>query len=352
LKGLILTAKEAQMEPDGVALYGQMLKSRRFEEAVSQLWQEGHISAEMHLNIGEEGIIAGVVDHLIEGDAMALDHRGTAPLVMRGADLVSLLKEFMGDEDGLCRGMGGHMHLFAPELLAASSGIVGASGPAACGFAFANQHLRPNNVAVAFFGEAAMNQGMLMESINLAAAWSLPVLFVCKDNEMGLTTPSKKVTGGDLCVRARGLGAHAVSVDGADVYAVWHEARKAVQRARQGKGPTFLHATCVRPDGHLLGDPLLRMVRNPVDELGSRVGPLAKAATTGEGSFGSRAASLGSLMGMLGKARKMQKPGRHDPLRRQRKRLSTAELSAVEDSIDEEVASAVRAATRGREARA
>lgn len=340
------------MEPDGVALYSQMLKSRRFEEAVSKLWQEGQISGEMHLSIGEEGIVAGVVDQLIEGDAMALDYRGTAPLVMRGADLVSLLKEFMGDEDGLCRGMGGHMHLFAPELLTASSGIVGASGPAACGFAFANQHLRPNNVAVAFFGEATMNQGMLMESINLAAVWSLPVLFVCKDNGMGVTTPSRKVTGGDLCVRARGLGAHAVSVDGADVDAVWHEARKAVKRARGGKGPTFLHATCVRPSGHLLGDPLLRMVRNPVDELGSRVGPLAKAATTGEGSFRSRTASLGSLMGMLGNVRKMRKPGRHDPLQRQRKRLSSAELSAVEDSIDQEVGSAVRAATRGRDARA
>ena len=339
------------MEPDGVALYSQMLKSRRFEEAVSQLWEEGHISAEMHLNIGEEGIIAGVVDHLIDGDAMALDHRGTAPLVMRGADLVSLLKEFMGEEDGLCRGMGGHMHLFAPELLAASSGIVGASGPAACGFAFANQHLRPDNVAVAFFGEAAMNQGMLMESINLAAAWSLPVIFVCKDNGMGITTPSKKTTGGDLCTRARGLGAVAVPVDGADVHTVWHEARKAVERARGGKGPTFLLATCVRPKGHFLGDPLLRIVHKPVDELKSKVGPLMKAATSGGSSLGNRAASLGSIVEILGRAGKMRKLGRHDPLTKQGKRLSSSDRSSVEVAIEEEVTSAVRTATRGMEAR-
>jgi TPP-dependent pyruvate/acetoin dehydrogenase alpha subunit len=335
------------MEPDGVALYSQMLKSRLFEEAVTQLWNDGHISAEMHLNMGEEGIVAGVVDHLTDGDAMALDHRGTSPLVMRGADLVSLLREFMGEEDGLCQGMGGHMHLFAPELLAASSGIVGASGPAACGFALAHQHLRRGKVAVAFFGEAAMNQGMLMESINLAAAWSLPVLFVCKDNGMGITTPSKKVTGGDLCARARGLGAHAVSVDGSDVNAVWKEAKKGVDRARRGQGPTFLHATCQRPEGHFLGDPLLRIVRKPVDELKSKVGPLVKAATSGAGaSVGGRAASLGSIVNMLGRAGKMRKLGRHDPLHKQAKRLANEERQRVDEAIHEEVAAAVRTATQ------
>ena len=338
------------MEPNGVALYSQMLRSRLFEEGVTELWREGHISAEMHLNIGEEGIIAGVVDHLLDGDAMALDHRGTSPLVMRGVDLVSLLKEFMGEHHGLCHGMGGHMHLFAPELLAASSGIVGASGPGACGFALANQHLRRGKIAVAFFGEAAMNQGMLMESINLAAVWSLPVLFVCKDNGMGITTPSKKVTGGDLCTRAQGLGAHAVSVDGSDVGAVWHEAKEAVDRARNGEGPSFLHATCRRPEGHFLGDPLLRIVRRPVDELKSKMGPLVKAATSGGASVGSRAASLGSIVDMLRRAGQMRKLGRHDPLQRQAKRLSDAERQRVETAVEEEVAAAVRTAMQSTEA--
>ncbi len=338
------------MEPDGVALYGHMLKSRRFEEAVTQLWQEGRISAEMHLNIGEEAIIAGVVDHLTDGDALALDHRGTAPLVMRGIDLTLLLRELMGEPDGLCGGMGGHMHLFAPDLLAASSGIVGASGPGACGFALANQHLRPGKVAVAFFGEAAMNQGMLMESINLAAAWSLPVIFVCKDNGMGITTPSKKVTGGDLCDRARGLGAHAVSVDGTDAATVWSQAKKAIDRARKGEGPTFLHATCRRPEGHFLGDPLLRIVRKPVDELKNRVGPLMKAATSGGASLGSRAASLGSIVDILGRAGKMRKLGRHDPIAKQAKRLASAERQEVEAAIEKEVGAAVRSATQVEEA--
>ncbi|MDH3725918.1 MAG: thiamine pyrophosphate-dependent dehydrogenase E1 component subunit alpha [Myxococcales bacterium] len=342
------------MQPNAEALYRQMYKSRRFEEAVTALWNDGHISAEMHLNEGEEAIVAGVLDHVTDGDALALEHRGTAPMVMRGVDLAVLIKEFMGLEDGLCRGMGGHMHLFSPDHLAASSGIVGASGPAACGFAFAAQHLRPSKAAVAFFGEGAMNQGMLMESINLAAAWSLPVIFVCKDNGMAITTPSNKVTAGDLLTRAEGLGAHAVSVDGTDVDEVWRAARDAFLRAREGNGPTFLHATCVRPEGHFLGDPLLRIVRRPVRELKSKVAPLMKAATTGGSSLSERAASLGSIMGMLGRAQKTQNQAASDPVERQRQRLSIsdADRDELEREVDGEVQAAVSSALRGQEARA
>jgi pyruvate dehydrogenase E1 component alpha subunit len=342
------------MQPSAEVLYRQMYKSRRFEEAVTQLWNDGRISAEMHLNKGEEAIIAGVLAHVTDGDALALEHRGTAPLVMRGVDLASLIKEFMGLEDGLCRGMGGHMHLFSPDHLAASSGIVGASGPAACGFAFAAQHLRPGKVAVAFFGEGAMNQGMLMESINLASAWSLPVIFVCKDNGMAITTPSNEVTGGDLLTRARGLGAHAVSVDGTDVDEVWRAAHEGFVRAREGGGPTFVHATCVHSDGHLLGDPLLRIVRKPVRELKSRVGPLMKAATTPGSSLSERAASLGSIVGMLGKVQKTQRQAESDPVERQRQRLSIsdAERDALERTVDDDVQAAVASALRSLEDRA
>ena len=103
--------------------------------AVAGLWQEGLISGEMHLGIGEEGINAGVLDHLGDGDAVALDHRGTAGMLLHGVDAAAIIKECMGIEDGLCGGMGGHMHMFSKDHLAASSGIVGSSGPAACGFA-------------------------------------------------------------------------------------------------------------------------------------------------------------------------------------------------------------------------
>src|SRR5512138_254956 len=152
------------MQPDLWSLYSLMYRSRKFEEAVRQIWKDGLISGEMHLAMGEEAIVAGIVSQLREGDAMALDHRGTPPMLMRGVDPVALLREFMGKPDGLCCGQGGHMHLFAPEVLAASSGIVGAAGPAAAGFALAAQVLRPGTVSIAFFGDGAANAGMLMES--------------------------------------------------------------------------------------------------------------------------------------------------------------------------------------------
>lgn len=158
-------------QPEGFnlwQLYEQMYRSRLFEEGVQALWEQGHISGEMHQGLGEEGVVAGIVCQLRDGDAMALDHRGTPPMLMRGVEPRLLLLEFLGRSDGLCQGMGGHMHLFAPELLVASSGIVGASGPAGAGFALAAQHLRPGRLAVSFFGEGAINQGMLLEAMNLA----------------------------------------------------------------------------------------------------------------------------------------------------------------------------------------
>ena len=209
------------MSIDLWSLYTLMLKSRLFEEIITQLWKDGLISGEMHLGTGEEAIIAGVLAHLGADDAMALDHRGTAALLMRGVDPILILRELLGKPNGLCGGMGGHMHLFSKSHLAASSGIVGAEGPTAAGFALAAQYLNPGAVTVAFFGEGAMNQGMLMESINLAATWQLPLVFVCKDDRWSITTQSDSVTGGDLNDRAEWLGVPGVCVDGRDVTEVW-----------------------------------------------------------------------------------------------------------------------------------
>jgi TPP-dependent pyruvate/acetoin dehydrogenase alpha subunit len=137
-------------------LYHQMYRSRIFEEAIARLWSEGLISGEMHLGIGEEAICAGVAAHLQDGDAVALDHRGTPPLVLRGTDLQPILYELLGSDKGLCAGHGGHMHLYDKERLMASSGIVGSSGPAAAGFALAAKYLRQGKIAVAYFGEGAL----------------------------------------------------------------------------------------------------------------------------------------------------------------------------------------------------
>jgi len=298
----------------------------------------------MHLGIGEEGIVAGVVDHLSDGDAIAADHRSTPPMVMHGVDPTAIVAECLGSEAGLGRGIGGHMHLMSKEHLAAASGIVGSSGPLACGFALAHQQLRPDRLAVAFFGEGAMNQGMLLESFNLAGAWKLPVLFICKDNGMAITTESEGVTSGNLVDRVRGFGIPAVEVNGADVEEVWRFAAESVSRARRGGGPGFILASCVRPEGHLLGDPLLRIVRQPVAELKDKLRPLIKSATSGQGAgLGGRAASLGSITQMLSKAATMR--GR-DPVRRLRKRLEIdrSEVERLEQEIEIQVQSAVGAA--------
>jgi acetoin:2,6-dichlorophenolindophenol oxidoreductase subunit alpha len=340
---------EKEMELDRVALYRKMLTCRRIEKAIARLWQEGRISGEMHLGIGEEGINAGVLDHLGDGDAVALDHRGTAGMVLRGVDPAAIVKECMGAADGLCGGMGGHMHLYSKEHLVASSGIVGAAGPTACGFAIAHQHLRPGKVAVAFFGEAAMNQGMLMESMNLAAVWELPVLFVCRDNGMAITTPSASVTGGDLEDRARALGVLAKSVDGADVETVWYAAGELIDRARGGRGPAFLRATCVRPEGHFLGDPLVRIARRPLAELKPRVGPLVSAATSTESaSMVKRAASLGRIASILGRVARTQFGYGQDPVLRLRRRLTIASgaLETLENEVEQLVKNAVGKALR------
>lgn len=330
--------------------YGQMLRSRLFEEAVAGLWREGAIPGEMHLGIGEEAVVAGVLAHLGDGDALALDHRGTAPLLMRGVDPVALLRELLGRPDGLCGGMGGHMHLFSKEKLAASSGIVGAAGPGAAGFALAGLHLRPETVAVAFFGDGALNQGMLMESMNLAVAWSLPVLFVCKDNGWAITTRSESVTGGTPEERARGFGLTAEVADGTDLGAVSEAASSLIARTRSGGGPGFLLARCSHPEGHFLGDPLLRIARHPVSELAEMTGPLLKSlGRRGGASLRERAGGLGKIVGVVLRAVREQVRGDTDPVAVARAPLATEpdgpeRLEKLEGSIVLEIAEVARTA--------
>ena len=313
------------------------------------LWQQGFISGEMHLGTGEEAIVAGVVDHLCEGDAMALDHRGTSPLLMRGVDPVLLVQELLGHSDGLCSGMGGHMHMFSPHWLAASSGIVGASGPAAIGFALAAIHLRPGTVSIAFFGEGAMNQGMMLEAMNLAVAWKLPVLFVCKDNQWAITTQSSLVTGGKLVDRAHGFGMPATEVDGSDVEEVWHATHEALERGRVGEGSTFLHAHCVHHQGHFLGDPLLRITHHPVKEMKKISGPLLQSVAKRKGaSIRARVESLRMIVALIGKSFKEQSLKHGDPLKHTRQKLKPARtrLQELEESIIEETQHAVEMALK------
>ena len=341
------------MPPHLFSLYAMMLHSRLFEEAVAQLWHSGVISGEMHLGTGEEAIAAGVVSQLQKGDALALDHRGTPPLLMHGVDPVLILRELLGLPEGLCGGQGGHMHLFSKEHLAASSGIVGASGPAGVGFALAAQYLRPGSIAVAFFGDGAINQGMLMESLNLASAWKLPLIFVCKDDRWSITTESRLMTGGTLAGRAHGFGIPYNEVDGRDVRLVWQAAQRAIQTARAGYGPTFLHAHCVHLEAHFLGYQLLRATRTPLKEI-----PKISAAMTGAflrpggGSLSERMVGVKTVVdSLLATLRDPRRKAENDPLVRTRALLTaeSARLQEIEarvaSQIDRALASALEEAS-------
>lgn len=317
-------------------LHATMARVRAVELAASDLWDQGLVSGELHTSIGEEGVAAGVVAHLRDGDAMAVDHRSTGPFVARGVPLEPLFRELVGDDGGLCGGWGGHMHLMSREHLAVADGIVGAEGPLACGFALAASQLRPGAVAVAFFGEGATNQGMLLEAFNLAVVWELPVLFVCKDSRWAITTRSRDVTGGDVRQRAAAFGLVTAHVDGSDVEAVWRSAGRLLEGARQGR-PAFLHVDVRRPDGHLRDDALVRTFRAPADQARELGGPLVAALRRpGRDGTGASAAGLGELarrFTMLAGDR--LRP--HDPLQRSRRRLGRERAIGMERDARAEV---------------
>jgi pyruvate dehydrogenase E1 component alpha subunit len=325
-----------------ISLYETMARIRATELLQNDLWRRGLISGEMHSGVGEEGIVAGIHAHLGSGDAVACDHRPTGPFVAAGVDVSALLLEMLGHEEGLNHGWAGHMHLMAPERLIAADGIVGSAGPAACGFALSGIYLRPGSVAVAYFGEGALNQGMLMESFNLAKTWGLPVLFVCKNNGWSITTRSGAVRSGGPLARAAAFGLHRDEVKGSDVTAVSRVAAKMINRVRRRREPAFLHARCIRPDGHFLGDPLLRVVGDPVAQAREIGGPLAAAARRPDGAGVidqmKAVADLGRRVGTaaLGQARQ----GPWDPVGRARRRLD----GEVADAIDDRVTAAVEGA--------
>jgi pyruvate dehydrogenase E1 component alpha subunit len=320
-------------EVDLWKLYRMMLRSRLFEDSVTDLWEKGKISGEMHLGTGEEAIIAGVVSQLEEGDAIAIDHRGTPPLIMRGIDPVLLLLEFLGHSQGLCAGQGGHMHLFSKKELVATSGIVGSSGPAATGFAIASKYKKKKNIAVAFFGEGALNQGMMLESMNLASAWNLPVLFVCKDNEWSITTISNNTTGGNLIERAKGFGIEGYEVNGTDVEAVWKLLSEIVPKMRENGSPQFIQARCVHLEGHLLGDLLVRVSRNP-KTLAEITEPLKEYAE-----------NLGEILSIVRKIGGQFKK-RMDPLVVIQKKLKNDadKLKQIEEEVSKEIEQIVKKA--------
>jgi pyruvate dehydrogenase E1 component alpha subunit len=240
-----------------LGLYRTMLTIRLFEQRVSREFRTGEIPGFVHMYVGEEAVAAGVCANLDERDYITSTHRGHGHCIAKGCDLRRMMAEIYGREDGLCKGRGGSMHIadFSRGMLGANA-IVGGGIALATGAALASQVRGSDEVAVAFFGDGAANQGVLHESLNLAAIWRLPALYVCENNGFAESTPAAYATSvPDVAARAAAYGIPGVIADGADAVAVYEAAREAVRRARAGEGPTLLEVKTYRFMGHFEGDP-------------------------------------------------------------------------------------------------
>jgi pyruvate dehydrogenase E1 component alpha subunit len=205
--------------------------------------------------VGEEAVAVGICEALRKDDYITSTHRGHGHCVAKGASPDRMFAELLGKEAGYCKGKGGSMHIADPATgnLGANAIVAGSTG-IATGAAFSAKHLRTGQIAVCFFGEGALGQGVLYEVMNLAALWKLPVIYVCENNLYTEYTHFTETTAGDILDRGRAFGVHAESVDGQDVRAVNEVASKLVERARRGEGPAFIVCNTYRYTGHHVGD--------------------------------------------------------------------------------------------------
>ncbi|MFH2068849.1 MAG: thiamine pyrophosphate-dependent dehydrogenase E1 component subunit alpha [Candidatus Omnitrophota bacterium] len=237
-------------------MYRVMVKIRQFEDTVYFLFLEGKLPGTVHLYQGEEAIAAGVCANLTKSDVVLSTHRADGHALAKGVSMKSCFAELFGKATGCCAGKGGAMHLgdisvgMLPAIAIVAGGI-----PVAAGCALSFKFRKKNNVAVSFFGEGATNEGVWHESLNMAAIWSLPVIFVCENNLYGASTHVTKVMKiKDVAERAAAYGMPGVVVDGNDAAAVYRAAAEAVNRARSGGGPTLLECKTYRRGGHSRGD--------------------------------------------------------------------------------------------------
>jgi acetoin:2,6-dichlorophenolindophenol oxidoreductase subunit alpha len=245
-----------------------MLRIRLFEETLADLYTRGLLVGVVHLSVGQEATAVGVCSALREGDQITSTHRGHHHMLARGLDPQRMIAEILGRSGGYCGGKGGSMHVSAPgEGAVGANGIVGGGIAHAVGLAFAAKALGRRSVAVAFFGDGAANQGVFFESLNLAALWQAPVVFVCENNGFTEFTPTDAVTAGEsIASRAAVFGIPAEAVDGDDVVAVAEAAEEAAARARAGGGASFLECRTNRWRGHHEGEEsYARPYREPVE---------------------------------------------------------------------------------------
>ena len=235
--------------------YRQMLKIRLFEEQVNQLYLGAKMPGLAHLYIGQEAVAVGVCEALRPDDYITSTHRGHGHCLAKGASVDKMFAELLGKVDGYCRGKGGSMHIADQERgnLGANA-IVGGRAGIATGAALSAKMRGTDQVAVCFFGEGALGQGLLYECMNMAALWKLPVIYLCENNLYNEYTHYSETTAGEIEARARAFGIPAEAIEGQDVELVYRTVSKLVERARRGEGPSFLLCNTYRFHGHHVGD--------------------------------------------------------------------------------------------------
>ena len=250
------TRAAGKLAPDWLGMHRTMLLIRHFEETVRSLATAGAVPGLAHLCAGQEATNVGVIAALEKGDMIASHHRGHGHCIAKGADVTGLLAEILGKEMGLCGGRSGSMHVIDLDNgNLGTNGIVGGGIPLAAGAALAARARGGKEVFVCFFGDGALNQGLLHECMNMAAIWKLPVIFVCENNGFGEFTAIDDVTAGPSIIgRGEVFGIPSKMIDGMDVRTVYAAASRAVAHARAGKGPSFIVCNTWRFGGHHVGD--------------------------------------------------------------------------------------------------
>ena len=236
-------------------MYRRMQMIRLFEEQVNELYTRALMPGLAHLYVGEEAVAVGICEALRNDDYITSTHRGHGHCLAKGASPDRMFAELLGKEAGYCKGKGGSMHIADPATgnLGANAIVAGSAG-IATGAAFSAKRAGKQQVAVCFFGEGALGQGVVYEVMNLAALWKLPVIYACENNYYNEYTHYSETTAGDVLARGPAFGVPSESVDGQDVRAVYASASRLVERARQGEGPAFLLCNTYRYTGHHVGD--------------------------------------------------------------------------------------------------
>ncbi len=237
-------------------MYRTMTRIRRFEERVAREFADGNIPGSVHLYIGEEAVATGAIAHLKKEDYIMSTHRGHGHLIAKGGETDKMMAELFAKKTGYCLGKGGSMHIANLDIgMLGAAGIVGSGIPIATGAGLSAVMRGTDQVTIAFFGDGASNIGRFHEGINLASVWCLPVVFICENNLYAVSVPTScSLNIPNVADRAVGYGIPGVVVDGMDVTAVYEAAGEAVDRARNGQGPTLIEAKTYRFRGHFEGD--------------------------------------------------------------------------------------------------